>query len=198
MKISKRTWEKYIKATSKLTDTAVELMKKKIDSLGGLVNATDETIQQLINYAYGLATKYGEGAGTLAAEMYDDGSYAKMLLKEAAKADKGINILDFLIKTAILLEEDDISSVNELESKVSCENLTVEIFAAACSIIAAITFTEVFLNSLYILVNGKIDAETGNDFLIAAVYFSENCAEILTLFSETIAFIEEVCNLYIV
>lgn len=85
MKISRKTWEKYIKATSKLTGTAAELMKKKIDSVGGLAGATADTMQSLINYAYGLATKYGEGAGTLAAEMYDSLAKAQGVIIPAAE-----------------------------------------------------------------------------------------------------------------
>ena len=65
MKISKAQWERYIKLTSALKGTA----RKKMDAYITQHGISD--MDAVINYAYGLATKYGEGTSAVAAEMYD-------------------------------------------------------------------------------------------------------------------------------
>lgn len=72
MVISGKLWNRYLNATRNLSDKAIDLMRKKIEDVGGLVALDDpKTMKELIDYGYALATKYGEGAGALAAEMYD-------------------------------------------------------------------------------------------------------------------------------
>lgn len=65
MKIPATDWRKYIDRLSKLSGRAAEEMRAYIDAHG-----LDDR-NALIDYAYGLTTKYGEGAGAMAAEMYD-------------------------------------------------------------------------------------------------------------------------------
>lgn len=65
MKISTKDWLNYIGRLRKLNETAADKMQKFIQ-----LNGFGDT-QAIIDYGYGLATKYGEGAGALAAEMYD-------------------------------------------------------------------------------------------------------------------------------
>lgn len=65
MKISKAQWERYIKLTSALKGTA----RKKMDAYIAQHGISD--MDAVIDYAYGLATKYGEGTSAVAAEMYD-------------------------------------------------------------------------------------------------------------------------------
>ena len=65
MKISKKDWLAYINRLSLLDRTAADKMRAYVDLHG--VEDTDA----LVDYAYGIATKYGEGSGALAAEMYD-------------------------------------------------------------------------------------------------------------------------------
>ena len=67
-KISRREWLNYIERLRKLNDKAADSVKKYVDANGGTANVNR---QELIDYAYGVATKYGEGAATLSAEMYD-------------------------------------------------------------------------------------------------------------------------------
>ena len=64
MEISKQTWLNYIERLSRLNRTAADKVRAYI----GLHGFDDEN---LIGYAYGIATKYGEGSAALAAEMYD-------------------------------------------------------------------------------------------------------------------------------
>lgn len=71
MIITRKAWEKYIKVLSKLNTKAADDMKAyaaqlKKDGIQG-----DEAATLLIDYAYGVATKYGEGAAAAACEMYD-------------------------------------------------------------------------------------------------------------------------------
>lgn len=63
--ISENTWRRYIEMLRKVSNTATELMEKYAAEHG------TEDRQKLIDYAYAVATKYGEGSAALAAQMYD-------------------------------------------------------------------------------------------------------------------------------
>jgi len=63
--ITKVNWLKYIQRLAAIDKRAGDQMQAWIDEHG----LTD--IQAAIDYAYGLATKYGETSATLSAEMYD-------------------------------------------------------------------------------------------------------------------------------
>lgn len=73
MQITAKTWDKYISRLSRLNRKAGQLMREYIGSHG------TESTDDLIAYAYGLVTKYGEGSAELACQMYD-------ALAEAANA----------------------------------------------------------------------------------------------------------------
>lgn len=68
MTITRRVWTKYIKALRKVNDEAARLANAYLTSHNVL---TPEGTDALIEYCYGLATKYGEAASELAAQMYD-------------------------------------------------------------------------------------------------------------------------------
>lgn len=65
MKISQKDWLAYITKLSRLDRTAADKMRAYANRYG--LEDTDA----LVDYAYGIATKYGEGSAALAAEMYD-------------------------------------------------------------------------------------------------------------------------------
>ena len=67
-KISARSWDNYIKRLRKLSDKAADATKNYINT-----HDLDSPVamQEFIDYAYALATKYGEGSATLACEMYE-------------------------------------------------------------------------------------------------------------------------------
>ena len=73
MQITAKTWNEYITRLSRLNRKAGQLMREYIDTHG------TESTDDLIAYAYGLVTKYGEGSAELACQMYD-------ALAEAANA----------------------------------------------------------------------------------------------------------------
>ena len=73
MQITAKTWNEYITRLSRLNQKAGQLMREYIGSHG------TESTDDLIAYAYGLVTKYGEGSAELACQMYD-------ALAEAANA----------------------------------------------------------------------------------------------------------------
>lgn len=73
MQISAKTWNEYITRLSRLNQKAGQLMREYIGS------HDTESTDDLIAYAYGLVTKYGEGSAELACQMYD-------ALAEAANA----------------------------------------------------------------------------------------------------------------
>ena len=73
MQITAKMWNEYISRLSRLNRKAGQLMRQYIDT-HGTANTDD-----LIAYAYGLVTKYGEGSAELACQMYD-------ALAEAANA----------------------------------------------------------------------------------------------------------------
>lgn len=65
MQISAKTWNEYVTRLSRLNQKAGQLMREYIDA-HGTANADD-----LVAYAYGLVTKYGEGSAELACQMYE-------------------------------------------------------------------------------------------------------------------------------
>lgn len=68
MTITRRVWAKYIADLRKVNDEAARLASEYIQTHDVL---TREGTNALIEFCYGLATKYGEAAAELAAEMYD-------------------------------------------------------------------------------------------------------------------------------
>lgn len=65
MQISTRDWKNYIDKLGKLSDIAAEKMQDYVRK-----NGFADT-EALIEYAYALVTKYGEGSAELACQMYD-------------------------------------------------------------------------------------------------------------------------------
>lgn len=67
MTIPEETWIRYKNALAKADKKAAEEMAEYVRSLGGFAGHEEEAIE----YAFALATKYGEAAAALACEMYD-------------------------------------------------------------------------------------------------------------------------------
>lgn len=65
MKIPEKTWVEYITRLSKLNETAGQKMAEYIARYG------TQDADALIEYAYALVQKYGEGSAELACQMYD-------------------------------------------------------------------------------------------------------------------------------
>lgn len=65
MEIPKRTWNKYVRTLAKINNQAAEAMIQ-----WAKVNGYDD-MQALVDYAWSIATAYGEAAAALACEMYD-------------------------------------------------------------------------------------------------------------------------------
>ena len=65
MTISTKDWRAYIDRLAALNDKAAEQMRKFVQTRGF------GNTQALIEFAYALATKYGEASAALSAEMYD-------------------------------------------------------------------------------------------------------------------------------
>ena len=68
MRISDRVWGNYIKKLRAFNDKAASLVAKYYAT--HTITSTDD-LNRLIEYSYAVATKYGEGAAALSAEMYD-------------------------------------------------------------------------------------------------------------------------------
>lgn len=68
MTISRRVWDKYIADLRKVNDEAARRARAYITAHDV---TTPEGTAALIEYCFGLATKYGEAAAELAAQMYD-------------------------------------------------------------------------------------------------------------------------------
>lgn len=66
--ISRKAWNKYIADLRKISDKAADEALKYIKTHS---IATPNEMQLFVDYAYALATKYGEASGALACEMYD-------------------------------------------------------------------------------------------------------------------------------
>ena len=65
MKISKRMWSSYVDRLSSINSRAGQLMKDYIEKNG------IEDVKKLTDYAYALASKYGDASSALSCEMYD-------------------------------------------------------------------------------------------------------------------------------
>ena len=76
MIIKDKTWNRYISVLRELNNKAAEDMIRFMTNAGWAELGNDYILSNqerraLIDYAYGLATKYGEGAAAAACEMYD-------------------------------------------------------------------------------------------------------------------------------
>ena len=68
MTISSKDWTAFVTRLSKVSEQAVRDLRTWVNARGGYLNIDR---QALIDYAYALATKYGEASGALAAAWYD-------------------------------------------------------------------------------------------------------------------------------
>lgn len=66
--ITQSEWKRYIATLRNINDKAADEFRAFIISKGGYNNIER---QKLIDYAYGIATKYGEASAAVSAEMYD-------------------------------------------------------------------------------------------------------------------------------
>lgn len=69
MDIAFKDWHRYINRLSSINKKAADEMRKWINANGGYANIPTDKV---IDYAYALATKYGEASATLSAIMYDN------------------------------------------------------------------------------------------------------------------------------
>ena len=65
MKVSAKDWALYVKRLGRLSRTAADKMTEYIEKNG------TENLNAITEYAHALITKYGEGAASMACEMYD-------------------------------------------------------------------------------------------------------------------------------
>lgn len=74
-RITTKAWRNYIGILRKVSDRASNEMRAMLTKLSGQYERGEITLQEyenaVIEYAYALATKYGEAAGAAACEMYD-------------------------------------------------------------------------------------------------------------------------------
>lgn len=66
-----RAWSIYVKKLSEIDVNASEKIANYISKIDGFSFDDPKKMEALIEYAYGISTKYGEGAAALACEMYD-------------------------------------------------------------------------------------------------------------------------------
>ena len=79
MRISRTDWEQYITRLSRVSSTAAKAMQAFIGSHPAA------SVEELIQYAYTLTTRYGEAAAALACEMYDAMAAASGVVVPAAE-----------------------------------------------------------------------------------------------------------------
>lgn len=82
MKISNKAWIEYIKKMSEISDTAADLMEKWIKKNGF---GNDKA---LLDYAFSLATHYGEAIGELSCQMYEATARAQNTIVPPAEPAK--------------------------------------------------------------------------------------------------------------
>lgn len=67
-RITQAQWKKYISRLRQINDTAADEFREYVIGQGGYASMDR---QLLIDYAYGISTKYGEASAALSAQMYD-------------------------------------------------------------------------------------------------------------------------------
>ena len=81
-------WANYVKRLGKLDDEATKKVGEYIGSIPDFSFTNPEDMNKLVVNAYGISTKYGEGAAALACEMYDAiGIASGQILPRAEPAD---------------------------------------------------------------------------------------------------------------
>lgn len=83
MTISSTAWTAFLARLRKVNDAATDKMLKYIERYG--MPQTQEQINAAIDYAFGLATKYGEAAAELACQMYDATALASGVVLPASE-----------------------------------------------------------------------------------------------------------------
>ena len=83
MTISSTAWTAFLARLRKVNDAATDKMLKYIERNG--MPQTQEQINAAIDYAFGLATKYGEAAAELACQMYDATALASGVVLPASE-----------------------------------------------------------------------------------------------------------------
>lgn len=83
MTISSTAWKAFLARLRKVNDAATDKMLKYIERNG--MPQTQEQINAAIDYAFGLATKYGEAAAELACQMYDATALASGVMLPASE-----------------------------------------------------------------------------------------------------------------
>lgn len=83
MTISSTAWTAFLARLRKVNDAATDKMLKYIERNG--MPQTQEQINAAIDYAFGLATKYGEAAAELACQMYDATALASGVMLPASE-----------------------------------------------------------------------------------------------------------------
>lgn len=78
-------WVNYVNRMSKLDAEATNKVAQFISSIDGFDFTDESDMRRLIDFAYGISTKYGEGAAALACEMYDAIGLASGLFLEPAE-----------------------------------------------------------------------------------------------------------------
>ena len=95
MKLSRETWNSYVRRLSAINRTAGLKMRAWIDAHG------IEDVDMLVAYAFGLTTRYGEAASAAACQMYDEIAAMQKARVPAAepKQTQNIQYVDKAIRT---------------------------------------------------------------------------------------------------
>ena len=116
-----------------------------------------------------------------------EGLYPAVLAKSVEAGDDGLTALGQScsqslfslvgIELAFIVEEDDLSGVDELDAKIGCHDFTVEEFTAGCGIVLLRLGLQCIGDFLEILIQGEINSEALDDFIVScldSLYFSSN------------------------
>lgn len=84
MDISTKAWVNYVNKLTQLDAEATKKIGNYLSIYKGFDFSNERHMRDLIDYAYAISTKYGEGAAALACEMYDAVGLASGLFLEPA------------------------------------------------------------------------------------------------------------------
>lgn len=128
--ISQNQWKQYIAQLRKINDKAAEEFKQYVVENGGYENIDR---QKLIDYGYGIATKYGEASASLSAEMYD-----------AIAEKSGVNVLP-----AVPAETAEYSEVAKTVNGIIKNTGSEDILAQGIGRLVKMAGTDTMLSNAY-------------------------------------------------
>ena len=101
----------------------------------------------------------------------------------------------FLVERAVILEVDNVLSVDKVELEVLCKNERVEIFTAACRKVTAGAVHHSILYVFKLTRDIEIESESFDDGIVSVGYLCVKLVDILVVTDLFVALVKHICDL---